>query len=298
MATTLNDVGARIFSNALIVEANKVLAPLSAFSLDLSREAVGVKGASIDATVFGATTAADFDKTTNNYTHSQGSTRTVSVEMNIHKKDGFAIDDKKALSSPVPYFTGAAKASAGACGVAVLDAVFAKFTAALFTQESIVTYAGIAKANFAALRKVATDQNINPRDATLLLNSSYFGALLSLLDSNTYGGSEAIRLGVVPGLFGFRQVVEAPTLPSAENLIGMIATTNCLAVAGRYLQPQAPKVYEEVGQMYDENTGLVFGVRRLGVGATGDVVQNVEVLFGVKELDPKQCVRLISAARA
>jgi hypothetical protein len=297
MATTLNDVSARIFSTALITEGNKVLAPLQAFSLDLSREVVNAKGDTVEATVFGATTAAAFNKTSNNYGTAQGSTRSVPVVMSTHLKDSFAIDDAKALSSPVPYFTGAGKASAEALGAGILDTVFALLTVAKFSQESVLTLASIAKLNFAGLRKIATDAKINPRQAALVLSSDYFSALLALLDSNTYGGTEAIRTGVVPGLFGFSKVVEAPSLPTAENLIGYICRPEALAVAGRYLQPQAPGAYEEIGQMYDDVTGLTFGVRKLGNGLTGEVIQTVEALFGASECEPKSLVRLISAAR-
>lgn len=297
MATTLNDVSARIFSNALITEGNTVLAPLQAFSLDLSREVVNAKGDTIEATVFGATTAAAFNATSNNYGTSQGSTRSVPVVMTTHLKDSFSIDDKKALTSPVPYFTGAGKACADSLGAGVLSAVFALLTVAKYSQESIVTLASIAKANFAALRKVATDAKINPRQASLVLNSDYFAALLALLDSNTYGGSEAIRSGVVPGLFGFAKVIEAPSLPTAENLVGFIAKPEALAIAARYLQPQAPGAYEEVGQMYDDATGLTFGVRKLANGLTGEVIQTTEALFGATECEVKSLVRLISASR-
>ena len=40
--------------------------------------------------------------------------------------------------------------------------------------------------------------------ATLALSGEYFYSLLAGLDANVYGGTEAIRGGVIPGLFGFR----------------------------------------------------------------------------------------------
>jgi len=298
MSTTLNDVSARIFSDALIAEGNTVLAPLRAFSLDLSKAVVKAKGATVEATVFGATTAAAFNKTSNNYGHSQGSVRTVPVAMDTHIKDSFGVDDVKALESPVPYFTGAGKTHAQSIGAGILSTVFGLLTVAKYSQESVLTYASIAKSNFANLFKIATDNNINPMEATLVLNSSYFAALLGLLDSATYGGSEAIRKGVVPGLFGFKSVTAAPSLPTAENLIGFLTTANAICVAGRYLQPQAPNAYEETGMAFDEVTGLTFGLRRLANGLTGEVVQTTEALFGYQEGDPKALVRLISAARA
>lgn len=168
----------------------------------------------------------------------------------------------------------------------------------VFTTETTSgkkKYKGL-KNEIAHLRDAAHRVGINPRNSVLALNSNAFSELLSLLDSNIYGGSEAVRGGVIPNLFGWKSVMECNEFRSGEHLVGAVIPEDAIAIAGRRIEVGSPSIYDEVGTTTDNDTGLVLGTRSHGTPQNGEKYATIEALFGVKLLQPTKIIRLVDEA--
>lgn len=113
--------------------------------------------------------------------------------------------------------------------------------------------------------------------------------MLGQLDANVYGGSEAIRLGIIPGLYGFKGFVCTSNLPEGTN--GAIICDSAIGVASRYLYPGTEGAYPEAWSATDED-GFTIGYRRFMDLCTGTNKFAADVLFGAKILQPSKIVRL------
>ena len=172
-------------------------------------------------------------------------------------------------------------------------------TGETFSSANEVVMSGdLTKKSVAALRKACHDADISVRDTILALNPVKFAELLSLLDAHMYGGTEAIRDGMIPNLYGYKAVMEMGSLSAdtGENLVGALIPASAIAVASRTVDVLNPKLYDEIGTATDDNSGLVLQMRRGGDWKTGDSVATVECLFGAKLVQPTKIVRLVSSA--
>lgn len=114
--------------------------------------------------------------------------------------------------------------------------------------------------------------------------------MLGQLDANVYGGSEAIRLGIIPGLYGFKGFVCTSNLPEGTN--GAIICDSAIGVASRYLYPGTKGAYPEAWPVTDED-GFTIGYRRFMDLCTGTNKFAADCLFGAKILQPSKIVRLV-----
>ena len=105
-----------------------------------------------------------------------------------------------------------------------------------------------------------------------------------------YGGSEAIRLGVIPGLYGFKGFVCTSNLSGCD---GAVICDSAIGVASRYVYPGTEGAYPEVWSATDED-GFTIGYRRFMDLATGSNKFAADVLFGASILQPSKIVRLVS----
>lgn len=105
-----------------------------------------------------------------------------------------------------------------------------------------------------------------------------------------YGGSEAIRLGLIPGLYGFKGFVCTSNLPTGTN--GAIIAADAIGVASRYLYPGTEGAYPEAWAATDED-GFTIGYRRFMDLCSGSNKFAADCLFGAKILQADKIVRLV-----
>ena len=115
--------------------------------------------------------------------------------------------------------------------------------------------------------------------------------MLSCLDYNIYGNEEAIRNGVIPGLYGFKGFVCAPNLPDGVN--GAVICDTAIGVASRYLFPGTDGAYPQAWAATDDDNGFTLGFRRFMDLNTGSNKFAGDVLFGAKLIQPSKIVRLV-----
>jgi len=260
MATTLTTLALTIAAEKSVVAASAKLAPLKA-----------LRGSSVVVPLFATKTAEAFNASTNNYASGDADVSGVEVAVDKHYVAGSAYEDIDFVETDVAFWQGAGEAIGKGLAKGILSAAFANITSAKFSKSTKLAEADAANIkNWALLRKAADDADFDASESVLLLSSTYFAYLLSLLDASKYGGTEAVQRGEIPGLFGFSSVINAPTLPTTGNLVGAIAHPQSMAVAGRLLKAQSTAAYDEIGYSSDDNSGLAIGWGGVGGPENGN----------------------------
>lgn len=316
-----------------IIKAQKAIGQLTKFATDFSAEAAQ-PGSTMMIQFFDDGEATEFDIKTNNYGHADGTTSFIPVRFGHHLKKSFVFTPKDFIENNGTKFW---ENAGNAAGRAVSRGLFktisqiinkrnikttgedvhesedgvitgtqlefgtwneAVFGTGKFSKESVST----------KCREYCDAAEIDPAECVLMLNGKAYGEVLSTLDANLYGGPEAIRSGMIEGLYGFDTVMlndqllrEGQELPNGntvtgENLIGAIIPRNALGIAGRVVPVLNPHLTVEVGTVTDENSKLTIQFRRVGDANTDSSTLTAEALFGAKLLQPTKVVRIVSAA--
>ena len=307
MASSLTSPALVFSAERAIVAAHPAIAKAKVFATDFSADAAQ-PGSTMKVPVFTPNAAAQFDASSNNYGDVDGTLTYASVTFANHVKNTFGFSDKDFLEIlPGGVWENAAKASGTSIAMAIASVVSGLInktnipkSGSPFSSKNEVVFSSVTLAATAALRDKCAKLGIDPARTVLMLEPATFASLLALLPANTFGGADAIRDGVIPSCFGFKAVVENSylTTTAAEYLVGALVPEDALAVAGRRVEVQSPKVYQEVGYTTDEASGLTLTLRRFGKPETGENFASVEALFGAALVQPAKCIRLVSQATA
>lgn len=186
------------------------------------------------------------------------------------------------------YLADGARAMAEQISLEIANKIFTQVLSGSTASVSATT--PTTKAGFAGLFAAAANAGANPYDCVVALDAPTFSTLLGTLDSYVYGGAEAVRDGVVPGLYGFRGVVVAPSLPTGVN--GFIIPWESIGVVNRYNRP-AIDGYEATFSATDPHTGFTIGYRIYEDRKKGVEVMAADCLWGAKLIAPNKIVRLV-----
>ena len=256
--------------------------------------------------------ATEFDDETNNYGHANGKSSFVPVEFNSHPKASFKFGPKDFIEANGTRFWENSGIAAGRavqrailktateliCAANIPTTGTDSSTALPFGDWNVLEAAGkLTKEKVAEDCRAACDlAEIDPAECVLLLNGRAYGEVLATLDAHAYGGTEAIRSGMIEGLYGFDAVMCNDSFKTGENLLGAIVPRSAIGVAARTIPIVNPAKFDEVGTITDEKSGLTIQLRRGGDWKTDSAVLTAEALFGAKLLQPTKIVRIVSAA--
>ena len=286
------DLHMSVTANAAIQELGFKLAPVSEITHNFS-ELDARKGDSVLIPDFSKIDeAGEFDANSNNYFGgtNEVDAKTVSLDKLFVKSLMFT--DRDFGDTEVQFFKDG--------GIAIANKISSLTNGYVFgllndTNVTNVHTLGTGKADtlkkdtVAGLYAVAADKDISVGDAVLCLNPLRFSQLLAILDSSTYGGPEAIRRGVVPGLYGFKSVICSNKLPAGT--VGAIIGLGTIAVVNRYNAPGIAGAYPMVERKTDEN-GFTIGFRYGMDLAKGYNYLACDALVGAKVLDKEKIVLL------
>lgn len=288
MATSLTSPGLVFAADKAIVSTRKALAKVSQFATDFSDEAVQ-PGTTLKIPVYDGGTAESFDASSANYEHVTGTLKWAAVTFANHVKATFQFDDKDFLLGVDSSVWGKA---GDAAGRAISKSISAAVSGLLTYDKAKAQVTGwtAGKDGLADLRKDCAANGLDPADCVVMLKPEAYAALLADLDTSVYGGGEAIRAGMIEGLYGFKAVIENDDIPavsgaavegvSPAKAVGVVVPQDAVVVAGRIVPVGSPAVYQEIGTTKDEVSGLTLGVRRHGSPAVGGNFLTVEALFG------------------
>lgn len=282
-----NELHLKAAAESAVLETNFALAPVSEFAHYYS-ELDGRPGDAVVIPDFtGLDEAGEFNETSNNYQSGSNQVEALTVNLDKHLISQISFTDRDYTETAVNFFVDGGKSIGKKIAKAVNSYVFGMINGTNVTQK--VEIGKLDKTAAANLFKVAADYDLDIGDTVVVLDPLKYSQLLADLDSNVYGGPEAIRRGVVPGLFGFKSVICSSKLP--EGTVGALVQNGALGVVSRYLPPSIAGAYPMTTEATDEN-GVKFGYRYSTNLATGRNYIAADALFGAKILLPKKIVRL------
>lgn len=294
MASTF--AGHEFYARKILKELPAQLNFLGAFSTDCSGEVVGEKVKSIKVPLVEMDEAATFNRATNNFARPAGTPKSAEVSFGDPIIAGFAVTADQASKIEKRWWEGKAELNASAVAASAQTAVTNLVTKANF--EKAVTSVG-ASSSFAksGVAKIAaavenSTNKLRVKFSTLALSGEYFYALLAGLDANVYGGSEAIRGGVIPGLFGFRKVM----LVHGLDIPGFVCEPSCIAFAARGFRPADDKPYTVVRELKEPESGLSLTLVEYPDGPSGDLSESVTTRIGAAVGDAGALVRLVAGS--
>jgi hypothetical protein len=310
-------------ANTSILKAQRALRKVSMFATDFSAEAAQL-GSTMMVQFFDDGEADNYDEETNNYGHADGSSSMVPVTFTNHPKKTFALKPTDTLESVngQKFFTGAGEAIGRAVSRAIFRTVSAQINSTNIKNDpdavdevvdatgrktgTLLSFGAWNEAVFGTgafskkavsiqCRQYCDAAEIDAGECVLMLNAKAYGEVLADLDAHAYGGTEAIRSGMIEGLYGFGAVMENDLLLKNENLVGAIIPRNAIGVAGRTVPILNPHLVIDSGTVTDEGSGLTLTFRRIGDANTDRTAMTGEALFGAKLLQPTKIVRIVSA---
>ena len=280
-----SDLAMKVAAEKSIEAMHAAMAPLSLFAHDYT-ELDGRKGEAIAVPVINLSASGEFDPDTNNYCAGGNLPDGQLVTLNHHFVQSASITDRQLAATNFNWLGDLAAAQARQLGRDVNKAVMQMFNDTNITLSATLDVT--SKEAIASLVKTAADNDINPTDAIVILGSADFYKVLSKLDSNIYGGTEAIRDGYISGLYGFYGFVQSTFLPAGVK--GVIVSRDAVGLASRYLEPMAD-TYSDTWRATDGDMAII-GVRAFGQKCSGMRYIASECLFGCKILLPNKCVLL------
>lgn len=282
-----DDLKMKVAAEAALMETNFALAPVSEFA-HLYSELEGRRGDAVAIPDFsGLTAGGEFDEDSNNYQSGDNEVDGQVITLDKHFIKQISFTDRDYSDTEVNFFVDGGKSVGKKIAQLINGYVFGMINATNIPEAE--TFGTVTKNTAAMLYKVAADKDIDIADAVVVLNPLKYSQLLAVLDSQVYGGVEAIRSGKIPGLFGFKSVVCSNKLP--EGTVGAIVGGGALGVVNRYLPPSIAGAYPITYKDKDEN-GLTIGFRYSTNLATGRNYIACEALVGAKILDASKIVRL------
>lgn len=288
-STTNINTAVELYTDRFIEGLTRSLAPLRSFSLDLSDE-FREPGEAVNVPLVTADAVADWDDTTNNYGRTAATLKARRVAIDTRKITGFAISQAQLASFRPSYWEGKAELNQREIADTVLADVVSVVTAENYGADNKlnVALATFNRKAIATLRAKIVAGKLIQEKCVLALNPDFFAALLADLDSQVYGGREAIVGGTIPGLLGFRSVIQVPQYAGA----GFVCHPDAIAVASRRVAVADTTPYKEFGTMVEPETGLALNRVVLTDGSVGKTSFSVECWYGYGVGNADSLIRL------
>ena len=288
-------------NNAIVAESaldafTDALAPLNAFSTSFNDDAAQ-KGTSIDVPfVATATGATSFSSS---YSMQDSTLSTKQVSLTSHKYCSWHVSDTESANSSAVALSrfGAQK------GYQLAKAVFQDIlSVVLTTNYGAATFTGATSAfdgdDVADLRSAAIDSGVAVDQASLILDNSYYTALLkdtNLRGANIYGDGGFIQDGKIPSLFGLGGIYESNIFPTNSiNLVGALVSPNAIVAAMRYLAPVGGGDYLTANSVSNDS-GMVLGYREWYDNDAGQLRAVIEASYGYAVGDGDGAKLMVSA---
>ena len=293
MATTFT--GHEFYSRKLLKVLPAQLNFLGAFSTDVSDE-VTAPGEKIQVPLVEMDEAGTFDRANNNFARPAGTPKTATVTFGDPIIAGFAVTAAQARNIQRRWWEGKAELNATAVAASASTAVTnlvtkANFAKAVTSVGNAASFAKAGVAKIAAAIENATNK-LRVKFSTLALSGEYFYNLLSGLDANVYGGTEAIRNGVIPGLFGFGKVM----LMHGLDCPGFVCEPSAIAFGSRAFRPVDDTPYRAVREIKEPESGLTLTLVEYPDGPSGDLSESLTTQIGAAVGEAGSLVRLVAGA--
>lgn len=274
----------KIFSQEILNQVTKKLAPLAAFARDFSSDAAQI-GNSISVPLIGAATATTFSQASDVYEQSSGTVNAVTVTLSENHLVPVDITDLQALN----HSPARAEVYAVQAANALFNRVFAKITSVITSVNfgAIVTTLAAASWTVTQIRKLKL--TLDQRDATADMRSLFIPVEIEevlLADTNigpayAFGNANAIQEGKIGRLYGMNVYALNQIPVNGISLVAWAQHRDAIAVAMRMKPPQDTSQLSAYEELTDPQTGFSFTYRRHYNPGSGKYHINLEALFGM-----------------
>lgn len=278
MATYTN-LDNEIFSNAALETFLKTLLPFNAFSTNFSADPVQ-KGATVLVPLIASLTATTFG---GSYALCGGTQTVVTISINKHKHVPIGQNDLDAANSSRASLESFAAQQGRALALAVLQDVFTLCTTANFSLATAVASTALDVPQLRATRLALNQNDVAADPRSLILDCVPMDALLSVtnfVQAQMFRDQGVLADGKVGRALGFGMYELNNLFPSTGSVMGFAAHASAIAIAMRYLAPQAGNTYSDARAVTDPGTGITIGLRDHFDNNTGTRYLNLEANYG------------------
>lgn len=281
-----NELQLKVAAETAIMGLQPHMASLKYFAHNF-KELEDKRGSAIAVPVYSLSEAADFDSESNNWGSGENEIQGEVLNLEKHLIKSIALDDVAANTTNINFLQDGTRAI-----VDVIAHGANKYVYGLINETNCPTsesFTGSDKTAFANLFKIASEKGINPYEAVVVLTPEYYAKVLSFLDAVVYSNDQAVKYGVVEGLYGFRAVIASSYLPAGVK--GAIIPYQCVGIASRINKP-AVDGYVNTWTATTED-GFALGFRVYEDLAKGVARLGADVLMGAKLFQSEKIVRLV-----
>jgi len=266
-----------IFSQMALEGFTETLAPLSAFSIDYAPNPMP-PGNVVLVPLIGGLTATTFST----YETTNGSLSAITVTINKHKIIGVGQSDLDAAGSSLAKLEKFGFQQGAALALLVFQDICSLWTTANFGLATAVSVVDFGVAQIRAGRLLLGQAKVPAQNRNMILDVEPFDNLLGIsnfIQVNLSGSNETLRDGRIGRALGL-DIFESNGLPGTASVMGFMGHASAIAIAMRYLQPQAGHKYDIARAVGDPETGAVFGLRAHYSEAAGNRFINLECNYG------------------
>ena len=264
MGNSITGINDDIISQGVLDGFVAAILPLSVFSTSFSADAAR-RGDKISIPRVGAQDAAVTKSAGADYTIQDLDSDAAQITLGEPVYVSGGLSDVEVASSSVLSLELYGKQKGFQLGKKVFQTILADVTLANFGAAGFTGAASAFDVDAVVDLSTLCDTANMPEDMrALVVKETYFANLLKDSSINTfqqYGSTDPLHNNRIPRLAGF-DVHKSTVIPgNGENLVGFAGHPSALAVAIRYLAPQAGNMYIRAEAITDATTGITIGVR-------------------------------------
>lgn len=288
----ISNLNLTVAADQACISMGRHIAKIMPFAHSLNSEAAR-KGTVVRVPKYAAA-AAEFstaEGSENTYAQTTG-VAGADVTLDKHPVAGFAAGDTELMGADVSFVRDAGVA-AGRAIARYIEGLFMGMPKSGVSGIKTATLAA-TKAGFVGLYKTAMDNDIDPAEAVLVLNPTYYAALLNAAGDVNVIGTEALAKGVFQGGFAGFPLVEC-SASLATDVVGFIAEKGAMAFAARAIEEPVKGAYPQWGAVQDPATGAPVTLLQFVDLDTGTAHVTCTCQFGCAILDAAHVVYLTAA---
>lgn len=278
MATYTN-LDNEIFAQRALEAFVKTLAPLMSFSVNFSPEPFP-KGQNVLVPLVAALTATTFG---GSYAICGGAKSVVTVSINRHKHVPIGQNDLDAANSSAASLESFAFQQGRALAQAVIEDIFTLITTANFGLATAVGASALDVPQLRAAKLILDQANVPQTPRAALVDAVGMDGLLGVtnfVQAYMFADNQVLKEGRVMRALAFDFHQLNASFLSGYSVNAFLCHAQSIAIAMRYLQPQAGNTYFDTRAVADPDTGLVFGLRDHFDNNTGTRYINLEANYG------------------
>jgi len=291
MAETNVATAAEIYSAKAIVAMKVALARLTSFSTDFTDEFKRT-GESINIPLITPDAITEWNATNNNFHRLTADLSEVSLKLGVKLIGGFGITPQQMKRFRPNWWQGKAELNVNGMANVFLGKVAALITAANYGSAKgdsmSVPLAGFGLATVGDIRAAAIERGMFVNESTLGLNPLYFSALLASCGYDKTGDPAIIASGHIPGLLGFKEIIEIRQLTKP----GFVCHQDAICVGSAIEDIASTKVFDEVQVITDPETGFSMQQVIVTNSGTGEMSSSVNAIPAVGVGNSKALMRL------